>query len=327
MPASDSLNVSKLLSRYAAGAAQSLKGFAWDKAAPRIPSDEQRGKILKFNVGDFRRVFADKLGPGAKVKRSDFRATQDSFYCQEIAAGTTINLREKHADPIAKIEMRKTRYVLENMWMKIEQMFCAKFTSSSVAANWGGTKAGGDGTGGTFLTFDNDGSSPIREIMTAKGLAKIASGGYDMNTMIVDYDVDLAFKTNPEILQRIVYTGSDPVDHAALAKYFEVENYIVTSAVYNSANKGQSTNTFGFINSGKTILLCYVDPNPAIDDDQPTAMLTPWWTDLQGGAEGGIQIKSRLDADTDEIVIEGKCAPDMHMVDSKCGYMLTGCVP
>ncbi len=324
MPSANDLYASRLLTSYAAGAAQDLKNFAWNIAAPRIDTMQESGKILKFDVGDQRRVFAGPRGPGAKVPRGDFRASKLDYATTLMAAGSAIDQNvANNAEPIAKLAKRKAGFVTENLWLAIEQMWA---DIAMVTGVWGTTKAGVSSNptpGVTFLRWDDPGSSPIKDVQTARSVGHLTSGGYDFNTLVVGYYVHQALKTNPEIIDRIRFTTDESVIAEILKRYFEVDNYVVCKAVKNTANRG-STDSMSMI-CGNHALLCYVDPQPAVDKDKPTAMLCPWWIGMEGSIDG-LQVAEIPLVETRELMIEIQAAPDFKIVSSSMGYMMLDAV-
>lgn len=158
-------------------------------------------------------------------------------------------------------------------------------------------------------------------------MVKKASGGYEPNTLILGYEVYQALKTHPQIKDATKYTSADSITREMIARQCEVDRVLVMGGVLNSAQKGQTENN-AFI-GGDDALLCYVNPNePAISEDENTAMLTMVWigndgefTDLEGFLPKEEQIPLK-----DGKRVSLKLFSTIEIIDAGCGFYFDDCL-
>lgn len=108
---------------------------------------------------------------------------------------------------------------------------------------------------------DYAGSDPIGNVRSAKATVHAASGKLP-NTMVVGYQVHLKLLDHPDVLERIKYTQKGVVTEQLLAQLFEVDNYVVGRALYDSSQEG-ATESLGYI-WGKSVSLLYVESSPGL---------------------------------------------------------------
>jgi hypothetical protein len=126
-----------------------------------------------------------------------------------------------------------------------------------------------------------------------------------------------ALKNHGDILDRIKYTQKGIVTSDLLATLFEVERVFIPWGVVNEANQG-AADDIDFI-MGKHMLLCYVNPRPALK--KPSAGYTFTWTGFQGSGAFGNRIvrlpMDQLGLGTERI--EGEIAFDHKVISSDVG--------
>ncbi|MCL2224456.1 MAG: XkdF-like putative serine protease domain-containing protein [Defluviitaleaceae bacterium] len=103
-------------------------------------------------------------------------------------------------------------------------------------------------------------------------------------------NVYAALQTNPSILERIKYQGSEanPADVTAnvLAQLFKVDEFVVAEAVVNRGKIG-AEDKMEFVCDPNSLLLCYTTSAPAIDE--PSAGYTFAWDMLGNGQYMAVQ--------------------------------------
>jgi hypothetical protein len=145
------------------------------------------------------------------------------------------------------------------------------------------------------------------------------------NTLVVSHPVHEALKRHPTVKDRFKYTSAESVTEAMLARFFEVDRYLVSRAVYTGSNEGAASPSYSFA-VGKHALLCFSNPSPSLLT--PSAGYVFNWRRAMGGVGGdaGLGIKKfRMDQlDADRIEIE--MAWDMKRVAADMGYFFSAAV-
>ena len=103
------------------------------------------------------------------------------------------------------------------------------------------------------------------------------------NTLALGVEAYAALTANPEILERVKYSGSTlnpaTVNSNVLAQLLEIERVVVLNSVYNKAGYGATE--MDFVCDPAGALLCYSAQTPAIDE--PSAGYIFAWDMLGNG--------------------------------------------
>jgi len=152
----------------------------------------------------------------------------------------------------------------------------------------------------------------------------LSNTGFKPNTMVVGFEVHNVLKKHPLILERYKYTSSESITPDILARFFEVDRYLVTQGVYATNNEdGTEAMTF---TTGKHSLLAYVNPTPGIM--VPSAGYNFSWAGLTGANDLGVAVSNIDMRATGRKVdrIEGEFAYDMKVVGSDLGYFFNSVI-
>jgi hypothetical protein len=186
--------------------------------------------------------------------------------------------------------------------------------------------------------FNNANSNPISDVETQRATIKKATGAKP-NTLAVGYPVWQALIQHPKIIDRFKYTvlpNGFPTE-GQLASVFQVDNFWVLGAIYNTAAEGQAPST-DFI-WGKNALLAVIPPSPR--KREVALCYTPFWTFSRsdGGAAmaGGSAIgglagnrgylvrRYRIEAKRTDVIEIDKWY-DLTFAVTAAGYVFTGAV-
>jgi hypothetical protein len=279
-----------------------------------IPVQHRSDKYHVFDSVDFRRNDAKPRAPGTESVGSGFDVTQATYSAEVYALHQDIaDQIRNNADPALDLDAAAAEFVMQQLMIQKEVNWMTDFFTTSI---WG-TDVVGDTD---FTYFDDSSSDPEAEIDTGKEQILLDTG-LEANTMVVSYQVHNALKRHPLITERYKHTSSDNITPAILARFFEVDRYIVSKASYTTSQEG-GTEANSFI-AGKHILLCHVAPNPGLLT--PSAGYTFSWTPEAGGRNGVAVDRFRmrnLKADR----VEGQTAYDHKAVLAKAGYFLSGAI-
>lgn len=285
--------------------------------APTKPVLKQTDYYHIFTPSDFLRDDAVvRRAPGQAAPRSGFTLSNTTY--NAIPWWTAVPLSELVAanqDPAIPLDQAATKLVTHRMLIRRERLYATTFLNTDGAWTT-------DVTGGTdFTQWDDAASDPEKDVSTGKRTVLLATG-YEPNVLEVSYDVHIALKRHPMIKDRYKHVSSDSITNDMLARFFEVSEYRVYKAVYDSALEGGSqTNAFVV---GKHALLTYQDGDPSIMSASANAAFV--WSGLTGMNDLGVRIDSYYDNDKKEDVVRGEFAFDMKLTGADLGYRFKSAV-
>ena len=182
------------------------------------------------------------------------------------------------------------------------------------------------GTGSTplakqFYFFDNDNSDPVR-LFNVIATIMLQNGLREPNKICAGVNVYGALQTNPSILDRIKYQGSEanPADVTAnvLAQLFKVKEFVVAKSVINKAPVG-ADDDLQFICDPDSLLLTYTTDAPSIDE--PSAGYTFAWDMLGNGQYMAIQ-QFLGESGTHTEFVEGLVCTDPQVTSKDLGVFM-----
>lgn len=317
MPTKGEAHIDRALTNMSVAYMQEEKAFIADKVFPKIPVKKQSDVYFIYKKGDFFRDEARvRAGASESVGGEYGIETSDPYYCKVHAFHKDVTEQERaNTDDPLDADTDATDFVTQKMMIRRETQWAEKYFKSGI---WT-TEIAGVGatpTTGQVLQFDKPASDPIRVV--SDEIVKMASQtGYRPNTLVMTPAVFYALKNHEDILDRIKYTQKGIVTEDLLATLFEVDNIYVSWAVVNTANQG-AEDKINFV-MGNHMLLCYVNPRPAIK--KPSAGYLFTWTGLKGAEAFGNRIV-RLPMDllglgTERI--EGEIAFDAKVIAQDLG--------
>lgn len=285
--------------------------------APVKPVNHKSDKYHIFTAADWLRDDAVKRrAPGTGAPRSGFSLSNTTYDATPWWTEVPLDeLTMDNADPSIPIDEVATRLVTHRMLIRRERIYATNFLNTDSV--WGT-----DVTGASDFTQWNDAASdPENDIATGKRTV-LLNTGYEPNTLEVSYDVHIALKRHPMIKDRIKHVSDESITAAIIARFFEVDNYIVYRAVYDTAAEGASA-SMSFV-VGKHAVLSYQDRAPGIMT--PTATAAFVWTGLTGINDLGVAIDQYRDERTKEDIVRGQFAFDLKLTGSALGYRFKSAV-
>lgn len=311
-PSAGDLHVDYLLTDLSVAFLQSANNFVADRVFPRVPVQLQSNKYAIYSRADFMRDEMQLRGPGSAAARSGYSVSNDSYSCLVYALGKDVDDQTvANADAIFSPMRDATEWLTQKEMLKREVDFTSNFFTTG---KWTGSSTGTDLVAGTdFTAWDNVASTPIEDIH--KQVAYIESQtGFQPNTLVLNRTGWFALKNHPDIVDRVKYTSDQPISEAIVARYFGLDQILVTGAAQNTAQEGL-TGSYGYI-AGKHALLCYSAPAPSTQ--RPSAGYTFVWNGYVGSAEGR-RIKSYRWEETASQRIEIEATWDMKIVSAVLG--------
>ena len=248
------------------------------------------------------RIPEAKRAPGAEAAEVEWNVETDSYSCVEYALKGFVSDRDKdNADKPLDLEIDETNNVTG-----LIQLIREKRVADVVFASGSYTNTSAL-TGGNRWD-DYAGSDPIGDVRTGRATVHAASGKTP-NTMIVGKQVHDKLLDHPDVLERIKYTQKGLVTADLLATLFEVDNYIVGKALYDSSNDG-GDESLGYL-WGKYVSLIYVEPSPGLRK-------VSYGYQFQSR---GFRTKKWREEGRDGAFIESGEIRDEHLVSKDCGYL------
>ena len=293
---------------------QDKNNFVSDKVFPMVSVDKRSVVYFKLTKGNFRRNQAGVRAPGTESVGGGFDVTKDSTYNAQVYAYHMDVPFQVSCNADFDIEAAAAEYVTEVLQIQREVNWASEMFTTGI---WGTDKTGTT----DFVKWDDGASDPEADIDAGKSKILTATGRMP-NTLVVDYNTHLALKRHPIIQDRFHFTTSESITENLIAKFFEIDRYLVAKGSYNTAEEG-ATDVDAMI-MGKNALLAYVAPRPGLLT--PSAGYTFVWSCLSPNNNLGVAVK-RIEAPLlSSVRIEGEFAYDHQVVGSDLGYFFSSTV-
>lgn len=306
--------VEPILTTMLVGFTQADARFVASRVFPAVMVPNDSGTYFKFTQKYWLSDTMQVRAPGGAFARGQFGVETDTYTTAQYALEYAIadEVRRNSQVPM-DLETAATRWLAQKSLIHRERVFAAGYMKTSV---WGT-----DVTGGSSFTkwSDYDGSDPVSDFLTGMSTVSNATG-YKPNYAIMGDIVQRKLVNHPDILDRIKYTTTALMGNvaSALASVIGVDNWLVATAIYNSANEGQDATTAAIIDDD--VLLCYVSATPGIME--ASAGYTFTW-DGGGGAGQVYNVRDdRVHAD----LIQAKEQWGMKAVATNLGYFFADAV-
>jgi len=172
------------------------------------------------------------------------------------------------------------------------------------------------------LQWNDANSDPILNVSTGKS-AILQRTGFEPNVLVLGFEVYEQLRNHPDIIERVKYVqniGANQavkVNNQALADLFDVERVLVSKAILNTAQEGQ-TDVQSFI-AGKRALLAYAAPEAALE--MPSAGYTfSWQRYIESRDPNGIGFDQFEMKHLKAQRVEGEMAIDQRLISGTLGY-------
>ncbi len=296
---------------------------------PILPMKQSTGYFYKFSKADLARDNVQRKPEFGKVQPMIFGTDKDIYSCEvdQVIIGLDKIRNQDYSRAgtpgISDPRRAKVRIATEQMKIHMDRIFADGFFKSGIWANeYSGVSA--TPSGKQFYRFDDANFDAVHFFGKLR-TEMMREGRRKPNRLALGVEAYEGLKRNPDILERVKYSGSTAnpatINQNVLAQLLEIERVVVLNSTYNAGALGDEK--MQFICDPKGALFCYADPNPGIDT--PTAGLTFAWDMLDNGqylafdqweGEGG----------THSEFVEGLCSYTPKKVCDELGYYLNGCV-
>ncbi len=296
---------------------------------PLLPVQQSTGYYYKFNKGDIARDDVARKPAFGKVMPVVFGTARELYACEvdQIIIGIdqigALDYQRAGTPGVSDPRRAKVRLATEKMKIHMDRTFAEAFFKAGIWTNqWAGV--GAAPAANQFWKFDNANFDPVN-FFGQRSVEIMKAGRRKPNVLALGVEAYEGLKLNADILDRVKYSGSTAnpatVNANVLAQLLELDRVVVLNSVYNAGALG--VEDMQFTCDSKGALLCYANPNPAIDD--VTAGYTFTWDMLGNGSYLAFdQFEGEKGTHTE--YIEGLVSSNPKKVCDELGCYLTACV-
>lgn len=296
---------------------------------PILPVTLSTGYYYIFNKGDLARDNVQRKPQFGKVQPMLFGSDKELYNCEvdQVIVGldqiSTLDYQRSGAPGMADPRRAKVRIATEQMKLHMDRIFANAFFRAGVWTNqWAGVAAAPGAN--QFWKFNDANFDPVT-FFGARRTEMMREGRRKPNVLALGVEAYEGLKSNPDILERVKYSGSTAnpatINANVLAQLLEIDRVVVLNSVYNAGGLG--VENMEFVCDSKAALLAYSAPNPAIDE--ATAGYTFAW-DMLGNGQYLAFDQFEGEKGTHTEYIEGLMSTTPKKVCDELGVFLTACV-
>lgn len=296
---------------------------------PLLPVQLSTSHYYKFSKGDLARDNVQRKPQFGKVQPMVFSTDEAIYKCEvdQIIVGidqiASLNYQRAGTPGISDPRRAKVRIATEQMKLHMDHIFANGYFKPGIWTNeYEGTDSAPSGK--KFYYFDDANFDAVHFFGTLRTEMK-RNGRRNPNVLALGVEAYEALKRNPEILERVKYSGSTAnpatVNTNVLAQLLEIDRVVVLNSTYNAGALGKED--MQFVCDSKGALLCYAAPSPAIDE--ASAGYTFAW-DMLGNGQYLAFDQHEGEFATHTEYIEGIMSTTPQKVCDELGYFLKNCV-
>lgn len=297
---------------------------------PIVPVQLSTSHYYKFSKADLARDNVQRKPQFGKVQPMIFGSEEALYKCEvdQIIVGIdqigTLDYQRAGTPGISDPRRAKVRIATEQMKLHMDRVFAEGYFKTGVWSNEYTGVTGAAPTGKQFYKFDDANFDAVHFFGGLRTEMK-RNGRRNPNTLALGVEAYEGLKRNPEILERVKYSGSTAnpatINQNVLAQLLEIDRVVVLNSTYNAGGLGEED--MQFICDSKGALLCYAAPNPAIDE--ASAGYTFAW-DMLGNGQYLAFDQYEGEKGTHTEYVEGLMSYTPEKVCDELGYFLTECV-
>ena len=308
---------------------QEQSKYVAKKVFPIVPVQLSSSFYYEFSKGDLARNNVRRKPQMGKVDPAVMGHTENSYQCyvDQIITGideiSALDYQRSNAPTSIDPRKAKARFIAEQMNIALDVQFAENFFNKDV---WSNTLTGGTANveGSSFIKFDDDNCNPIKIFDDLK-LQIEEEGRRTPNKLSLGARAFVALKNNPEIVERVKFTGTTAnpavVNEKTIAELLGIEEILVFKSTYNAAPLGEEDD-MRFICDPNAALLTYTTNAPAIDE--PSAGYIFAW-DMLGNGQYMPTLQWPGENGTHTEFMEGLMAHDMKKTSDCLAIYLDGC--
>ncbi len=309
---------------------QAARGFVSTKVFPTVPVVLSSALFYEFDKGDLARDNVGRKPEFGHVAPAIYGKHDHYYHCEVDQVITGVDLisaqdyARSNAPAVIDPRKAKARFIAEQMNIHLDRVWADKYFN---ATSWTNVYSGTDTTPGDkqFYYFDNANFDPVT-FFSLLATRMLLEGLRRPNKMVLGVKAFAALKSNNAILERVKYQGSESnpanVTPNLLAQLFDLDEVIVSEAVYNAAPVG-AADQMKFICDPCSALLTYTTNSPSIEE--PSAGYTFTWDMLGNGQYTAVQ-QYQGEESTHTEFIEGLLCTDPEITAPDLGVFLQNAV-
>lgn len=289
-PTPGDVHVNRPLTDMSSAMIQEASNFIATQVFPTLPVDKQSDAYFTYDNAYWNRDEMTERAPGTESSGNGYKVGTDTYYAKVYAFHKDVDDQlRSNADSILNLDREATAYVTTKALIKREKTFVTNFMSSGI---WTRDYAGVSANPSTnqVLQWNSSSSTPIEDVWDAKE-SILSKTGFEPNVLVLGYAVFKRLVNHPEIVERVKYSGANPVatiDLSELAQVFKIQKVVVMRGIENTAAEN-ATVSHSFIGGGKSAGLFYAPPNPGLMT--PSAGYHFTWRGYLGAGPDGNRIK------------------------------------
>jgi hypothetical protein len=329
-PVFQDVHVAAALTNIAVAYVQDEDYYIAEKVFPMVPVQHQTDKYFVWSKADFFRDEAQRHADAAESAGIGVNLTTQSYSAEVWALHQDIGMQVRsNADPAVDIDVAVTKQLMQKLLIRRDRIFAGKYMATGLWSQDVTGAAAGTGVVGTTTTvyWDDDANGdPFTDIATQQTYI-LQNTGFMPNKLVLSWSVYQALRKHPLIIDRIKYTSATwagTITPQLLAEAFDIEEVVISKAVYNTAQENLSA-SMSFINSLNALLL-YTPPQPGLMI--PAAGYTFGWQGFTGLNNLGVRVSqipmNWLGLGT--VRTEAEMAFDMQIVGNDLGVYFSGIV-
>lgn len=256
--------------------------FIADRVFQNVPVAKQADYYYTFRKGALFRNDASVRGPGANARRGGYVVADTEYNAKEYAFAHPLPI-----EIINNADAALTPWETGVNFATLKVMLAKEVLISTLCMTTGSWTTTDDVNGG-WAASEGASNTFIADVLAKKEVIRQLIGVYP-NVLVMDAKTFKEIKMNDDIIDRIKYTGTSgaPADVTSrtLAQLFEMDEVLIGSAIYSSAEEVLAGTDFTAVDLWEktatkgAALLFYRPPTPG--REMPAAGYTFQW---KGGA-------------------------------------------
>jgi hypothetical protein len=324
-PVYGDVHVSAALTDISVAYVQQNDVYIADKVFPMVPVNNQADKYFIFSKSDFFRDEAQLRADATESAGGGFNVSTGSYSANVWAFHKDIGDQVRsNADPAVDIETLSSEFCTQRLLIRRDRLFVSNYLTTGL---WGTDITGvasAPSASQVIQWSDDVNGDPISDVVAGKTYV-LQTTGFEPNKLTISYPVFVALIKHPLIIDRIKYTSmptNKNVTATLLAEMFDLDEVIVSKAVYNAGVEG-GTDSFNWV-MGKSALLSYSPPSAGLMI--PSAGYIFGWRGYTGLNDIGIRTSSWYEQKLRATRVETEMSFDMHVVAADLGYFFASIV-
>jgi hypothetical protein len=229
--------------------------YIWPKVFGEIPVTRESGHYWVYTK-DFRLEESYRADKTA-ANQVSWKASTASYVIERHALKDNVSQRDRdNSDlPGSAIDNDTTEFLTDKLMMRMEyEGQKLLFTTTTFSSN-------ATLTTGTSWNYNTTTSAPIQNALSATGYV-LAVSGKRVNKAITNWNVLAALKENANVYNRLAYTKDKMLTEQILASMFDVNEFLVGTAYYETNQEGLDATSTSIWPSD--VLFMYQEGSPGI---------------------------------------------------------------